>query len=342
MGEWGDGRMAKRCWRNCRGPAVGGFTLLEMLVVIVIIALLIALLLPALMGARALAQQVVCGADMHQLGMAMAAYCNQYDGWLPGSPNTSGNRANPGGVGKSLYPGYYPWEPSRDAYPAIHIFDWACPLMLLMNGSVPRDVTSRYQASTEGPFRCSANNWRASVNHISRITEPATVPSFATSRYFTYVPKWRQTGQQGGTLFWAHRFVPHNYLPRMENLGDPTNKVFLADAGRIDRSNPNEISNQEYGYSTHGAWLDIPEVQSGSPSLSYRFAPARNLAFRHRGGINCLMFDGHVKYLPEGSSDAANGYGTGARQARLWFPSGTRTELLPTAGKFSNRRIIVP
>lgn len=51
-----------------------GFTLVELLVVILIISILIALLLPALAGARRVANSVLCASNLRQLGAAYQEY----------------------------------------------------------------------------------------------------------------------------------------------------------------------------------------------------------------------------------------------------------------------------
>jgi prepilin-type N-terminal cleavage/methylation domain-containing protein len=51
-----------------------GFTLIELLVVVAIIAVLIAMLLPALANAREQAKTVVCGSNLHQLGVGVLLY----------------------------------------------------------------------------------------------------------------------------------------------------------------------------------------------------------------------------------------------------------------------------
>ena len=60
-----------------------GFTLIELLVVVSIIALLIAILLPVLTSARSAARAAVCGNNQRQIGIALAAYATEADGYLP-------------------------------------------------------------------------------------------------------------------------------------------------------------------------------------------------------------------------------------------------------------------
>jgi len=325
-----------------RGTSIKCFTLVELLIVVAVIAILLAILLPALSTARSYAQQIACGSRLRSLGQAMQNYSLSFDDWLPGSPNTSGNGANPGGKGRAVYGGYYQWDQQQDAFPAVHIFDWASPLLEIMQGSVPTDVPQRYDQSKRWAFRCPSNRHLAKLNHATRINIETIVSSYATCRYLTYVPTSKQTGTGPGTLFWAHPFVPNDFLPKTSHLTSPANKLFLADACKIDRGNPNMISNQEYGYTTHGAWLNEDDASSESPSLSYRFEPARSKAFRHRNGINMLFFDGHVQHNQEGSNETNDGYGSGAREVRFWFPSGTDTGNLPNHASFNNRDLIVP
>ena len=62
-----------------KSNARGGFTLIEVLVVVGIMGLLMTILLPALNRARQYARSSACKSNLHQLGIGMTMYLHQYD-----------------------------------------------------------------------------------------------------------------------------------------------------------------------------------------------------------------------------------------------------------------------
>ncbi|MBL8763976.1 MAG: prepilin-type N-terminal cleavage/methylation domain-containing protein [Phycisphaerae bacterium] len=59
------------------------FTLIELLVVIAVVALLVSIVLPALGSARVRAKGVACAGRLHQLGIGLTLYLNDFDRQLP-------------------------------------------------------------------------------------------------------------------------------------------------------------------------------------------------------------------------------------------------------------------
>jgi prepilin-type N-terminal cleavage/methylation domain-containing protein/prepilin-type processing-associated H-X9-DG protein len=71
----------------------GGFTLLELLVVIAVIAILAGILLPALAKAREKATRIQCVSILKQIGTAIQMYADDHEDVLPG-PTVAAARAN--------------------------------------------------------------------------------------------------------------------------------------------------------------------------------------------------------------------------------------------------------
>jgi prepilin-type N-terminal cleavage/methylation domain-containing protein/prepilin-type processing-associated H-X9-DG protein len=79
------------------------FTLIELLVVIAIIAILAALLIPALSRAKESGRRTACASNLRQLGVALAIYSGDNEGYFP--PVTPTNRWP-----TQLYRGYESFE----------------------------------------------------------------------------------------------------------------------------------------------------------------------------------------------------------------------------------------
>lgn len=80
--------------RGCRQPAMGGFTLVELLVVISIIAILVAMLLPAVNLIKEGARKSTCASNMRQIGACFAVYATETDGQVPSHQPSTNTAAN--------------------------------------------------------------------------------------------------------------------------------------------------------------------------------------------------------------------------------------------------------
>ena len=142
----------KTCFRN-----EGGFSLVELLVVIAIIAILAALLLPALSAAKAKALRTVCVSNLKQISTAIQVYAGDNQDHLPG-PLLTG-----------IQPGYNLSTGWDSTYPHLGNFLWPDlglpdPAKVTTNTSVPQVLTCPAQMKLRAADVAEGDQ----VNFVSR------------------------------------------------------------------------------------------------------------------------------------------------------------------------------
>jgi prepilin-type N-terminal cleavage/methylation domain-containing protein/prepilin-type processing-associated H-X9-DG protein len=134
----------------------GGFTLVELLVVIGIIAILIAFLLPALKKARESAMTVSCLSQIRQIGLGIQIYADMTGGWIPST-------------GDNAYWRFQPPTPQRN-------MSWAERLVL--SNALKQHVTNwdvHYPVYGRGLFRCP--NYSQGVYETGQVADGGLIGS---------------------------------------------------------------------------------------------------------------------------------------------------------------------
>lgn len=271
-----------------------GWTLSELLVVIAMIALLLCILLHSLSKARAQAKAAVCASNLAQLCRAENLYQTESNGWIPGSPWTTGKCF--------LDLPDATWNPARRFNRlAIEWMDYATSLKALMHGPdcIPRPADKKAESAqsarmmiierlTQDLFRCPANPHVATKGHgpsdgptipaVSYMTiwtlmraGPATLKEVLEDKDRGY-KRWPGMAQispdpdnpnpEDRPYYVAQSpnwdvVAPDAYMPRHNRLGREQIKVFLADGLRFYDPDENTIT-----YTTH------PRAAKGMVSAS--------------------------------------------------------------------------
>jgi len=305
----------------------GGFTLVELLVVVAIIALLLGILLPALGKAREVARSTVCMANLKSVGQGFVTYSTEYRGYLPG-PNTSGYRW--------LKPGR---PPSSDGDPQLPItpYDWMSPVFGDSLG-LSEQRNERLVQLFNHEFACPANDHRYDYIHpngsgwpdakeirYNSYSAPLTLHSYQDSEHA------EQSGQPfGQTLGFvdtdAVNLRPANHRFRVDTAGQASLKIAAADGARyIDgqgRISFNADTGSQFGsnFMNRSATLNVFFANNGNPyklknkgSLELH-EHAKRFTYRHPGSsINASFLDGHAENLSNEES----------RSIEFWYPSGS-------------------
>ena len=163
-----------------------GFTLVELLVVIVIIGILVALLIPAVQAAREAGRRITCANHMKQFALAVASYATAHDDRLPPTAmaffGSSGRRPLPKGRWKCKS-----WEPSQSHGWRIAVlpfleeqslydhFDFSRGVVTEPNLSAISQVLPVYQCPSTPGYPRSFVQAFVNSDHISKPLEGVTV-----------------------------------------------------------------------------------------------------------------------------------------------------------------------
>lgn len=301
--------------------------------------------MPLVGRARAQAQSVVCLANLRAIAGAMLTYVMDNDGWLPGSPSTTGAALwRLSDDGRYASAGHLP---EGALSPAIELFDWIGPLAQAMGVRLPETGVERLRAYRElARFACPAARGRLARWAGGAQVEDGPMLSYCTGTAFMLLPAripttantslaGRVTMPTGGSdndpskfNFWSS---PPGYVPRLDRVGQPSRKVFLADSGRRSRFNraPEFIYNVESDYVDtlfadfgpfYGVSRSYDRYVANNPGAEGAI-DARVYAYRHgasasgRGAyrMNVVFYDAHAETV--GDMESA--------RPDWWLPAGS-------------------
>jgi prepilin-type processing-associated H-X9-DG protein len=278
----------------------GGFTHVELLVVIGIIALLISILLPTLASARRSANGVKCLSSLRQVGLAFNLYANQYKGAYPVAVHSA--KVNPATTtpppgGKEMY-----IDTERRWY------DLIAPLMTKLDVNSYTDIAKLRASSVI--WGCA--EWRGSNESGAAGSDPSVLasaenlrPGYGMQYYPPGKPNYYEQMGNGGTGVTTASAAALNNMAywRTDGRGSYVKQSVWqrqgAERGLIFDSIPHIVQgpNQRFSRSTTGFqpysigvagnYLYIDATRHLKPGRSI------NQARRERG-VNVLFCDGHA------------------------------------------------
>jgi len=314
-----DAMNTNRCFRAGTSRR-RGLTLVELLVGVACLAILVPLLAAAGDAATRPNRERMCAFRLGRLGTAMLQYTVDNDGYLPGSPGTSGT---------PLIYEYANLPPTTLDIPIAltQVWDWAAPLTPYLGVTTDPNRARRVEQFREGQFWCPANDlisYPYANGSIGPFDDwsPIRMGSYVTMRNFMlfgssappapYVAQWTSIGANSAIDF------PSAYHPRLDLLGSASEKAFLADGARFTEPDGTIDHGIDPDVSAGGMYSDGgPTLRESHLRSYFLHSPIREYAYRHghgeTPGINVAFYDGHVSWMSESTS----------RHPRWWWPTGT-------------------
>ena len=262
-----------------------GFTLLELLIVLVVVTMLAALLVPVFSQARARARKTHCINNLRELARAVAMYAKDYDGCAPGVGYPSADQEWAGSWPRNPY---VSWQTALAPYVRSRAL-FNCPDAAWTN-TVVGTVGAEDMFCFNVPFPDSWQGAKLSYafNVMLQLSERLNRvdPFMMTNTWFNAYPM--ASHEPGVTP--ATGWGGHNY----SLLQQPNQVVMIADA-----NNPTEFCGDKLNITEFCPSVEDPgcdEVGSPNQQGGDNYA----VTARHNSGNNWAYADGRVKWVPAG------------------------------------------
>jgi prepilin-type processing-associated H-X9-DG protein len=295
---------------------VGGFTLVELLIVIGILALLVGLLVPVLGKARAASNVVICTARLRELASATLSYTQEHRGYTP----LAGEMVIPKGA-RLGFDGYPPalGDPMRRRYTYANYarskrtvvpFQAAIAEYLKVGPLNFEDAESMVSVMNKSEFRRHFLCPSTDSYSLTPGNDPAVADGNATMISFSIGPGsradyiWSCMSDYGFNegLFGYHRdgkYASRRLRGHLHSEKQPAKLVLFADA---------KLRDQPAYYNMMAPWISwTPSLDSTGPvTLADALSPTGKAGIsssmfdrrRHNGQINVAFADGHVESAP--------------------------------------------
>lgn len=252
---------AEGCWWKRQSLGQAAFTLIELLVVIAIIAMLAAMLLPALNRAQEAGRTAVCRSNLHQYGLALRMYVEDF----------------------KVYP------PDSAEFPTNYHIGWERRLQNYLPGTKEIILPGGGRADYPGFPLCP------SYLHLGG----SLIPPFSYGYNITgftdnFLPDGSQLGLGGDVIYWNY-----GLRPVLENaVAQPSDMIAIADAPvrqARDGSNLAGTDDLSLGGNVLDYWYGSGLSAQSAPT---QFSGSRPwIKKRHAERWNVLFCDGHVESL---------------------------------------------
>lgn len=279
-------------------PKRNGFTLVELLVVIAIIGVLVALLLPAVQQAREAARRMQCTNNMKQIGLALHNYHDTFNA-LPPAYLYRG----PGGSAN------YGW--AVNILPFIEqtaLYDTLDPGRIPLYERYTASATAADKALLQTPidaYRCPSDV-TGKLNNKMKFG-PTEHFQIATSNY---VCNLGTTATQGLVVS-DGVFYGNSFLGLKDMIDGTSNTLFVGERDGGPSKDPNSNFGAAVwagvGRNSSIGWESVGRtgLRGGfTVNFDYAFAGApqnmgKGMSSLHPGGMNILLCDASVRFLPE-------------------------------------------